>query len=323
MKTKSANERLVFNFRTLRLIIGALAFAFPCAVIALSGKITTSISASYHEVQTRNVFVGFLFIIGALLVSYKGHRVVVANNEGSKAWVLAKRYQEDLVSLLGGIAAIATALFPTTCDTCTPDVIGHVHTTGAVIMFAAVVYFCLVAFPRSVNEKLLKNTELVENPDLKQAIQAIQVGKVQGNLLQKLIYRLLPDAGIFCNIALAAYKIHDTSHQEAPQDNRTRLQGLYSLYGKKITRGWVYLVCGMAIAVVLLAFAVIIWRSPAWLAGSTFTFWVETIALGLFGVAWMTASQLQYIRKIRLFLKLRRPKPRPVSQLDGLDDVSA
>lgn len=323
MKTKSANERLVFNFRTLRLIIGALAFAFPCAVIALSGKITTSISASYHEVQTRNVFVGFLFIIGALLVSYKGHRVVVANSEGSKIWVLAKRYQEDLVSLLGGMAAIATALFPTTCDTCTPDLIGNVHTTGAVLLFAAVVYFCLVAFPRSVNEKLLKHAELEEDPRLEQAIQSIRDGKALGNPLQKLMYRLLPEAGIFCNIALVAYKSYDTSHQAAPPDKRTRLRELYNLYGKKITRGWVYLVCGTAIAVVLLAFAVTVWRSPAWLAGSTFTFWIETAALGLFGVAWMTASQLQYIRKIRLFLKLRRQSPRPVSQLDGLDDVSA
>jgi hypothetical protein len=35
------------------------------------------------------------------------------------------------------------------------------------------------------------------------------------------------------------------------------------------------------------------------------TFYAETLALWLFGVAWMTASQFQFIRKIRLLLKLR------------------
>jgi hypothetical protein len=73
MAASKFNDQLTFNPRTLRLTIGALAFAFPAAVIALTGKITTSISASYHEVQTRDVFVGFLFLIGALLISYKGH----------------------------------------------------------------------------------------------------------------------------------------------------------------------------------------------------------------------------------------------------------
>jgi len=58
MNFSKSNERLLFNPRTLRLIIGALAFAFPSAVIALTGKITTSISASYHEVQSRDAFVG-------------------------------------------------------------------------------------------------------------------------------------------------------------------------------------------------------------------------------------------------------------------------
>jgi hypothetical protein len=323
MKTKSSNEKLVFNFRTLRLIIGALAFAFPCAVIALTGTITTSISASYHEAETRDMFVGFLFIIGALLVSYKGHKVVVANGRGSKLWVLAKRYQEDLVSLVGGLAAIATAIFPTTCNTCTPDTIGRIHTTGAVTMFLAIVYFSLIAFPRSVNEKLLMNAELEQDPQLKQAIQSIRDGKAQGSLLQKLLYRLLPEAAIFCRIASTAYRNYDTGHPEASQDKRARLGALWSLYGKKITRGWVYLGCGAVIAVVLLAFVIITWSGPAWAAPFKLTFWTETVSLWFFGIAWMTASQLQYYRKLRLFLKLRGAKPRPAAQPGELGDSPA
>src|SRR5678815_638888 len=89
------NEQLVFDVRTLRLIVGALAFAFPSAVIALTGKITTSISASYHEVQSRNVFVGFLFIIGAFLISYKGHVQEPDADEPRSFWRWLKRYEED------------------------------------------------------------------------------------------------------------------------------------------------------------------------------------------------------------------------------------
>jgi hypothetical protein len=44
MTVSKSNDSLVFNTRTLRLIIGALAFAFPSTVIALTGgKITTFI----------------------------------------------------------------------------------------------------------------------------------------------------------------------------------------------------------------------------------------------------------------------------------------
>ncbi len=34
------------------------------------------------------------------------------------------------------------------------------------------------------------------------------------------------------------------------------------------------------------------------------TYWAETIALFLFGIAWMLASQFQFIRKLRLLWKL-------------------
>ena len=125
MAASKLNDQLIFNPRTLRLIIGALAFAFPAAVIALTGKITTSISASYHEVQTRDVFVGFLFIIGALLISYKGHTQARTASEPrslrERTWDWLKEYQEDVVSTIGGVAAIVTALSPTACDGCPMD----------------------------------------------------------------------------------------------------------------------------------------------------------------------------------------------------------
>ena len=59
---------------------------------------------------------------------------------------------QDLVSLLGGMAAIVTAFFPTNCKVCTVDLSARIHMIGAVVLFATVVYFCLIAFPRSVND---------------------------------------------------------------------------------------------------------------------------------------------------------------------------
>lgn len=324
MATSKSNEELVFNFRTLRVIIGALALAFPCAVVGLTGTITTSISASYYEPQTRNVFVGFMFIIGALLVSYKGHKLIVPNSAGSKLWVLAKRYEEDLVSILGGIAAIVTALSPTARDGYPMDTRAVIHTVGAFILFAAVVYFSLIAFMRSVNIKLLKYAEFKENPELENQILAIRnvKGRTSVNPFQKLMYRLLPDAFIFPKIASAGYRIYngqqrqkDSSGKGPLVDKAKRFLDLWTLYGLKLTRGWIYLGCGSLIALVLLTFLVVLWRRPDLVTGSTLTFWVETVALGLFGLAWMTASQLRYVRKIGLFLKLRRPKAQLVTQL--------
>src|SRR5690349_3948772 len=131
MKITQNSESQVFDIRTMRTIIGAIALALPVVVYLLAGRITTSISASYHEPQTHDVFVGFLFILGALLLSYKGHRLWLPLGEGSTLWVRIKRDQEDWISAIGGIAAIFTALFPTACDDCSFDTRARIHTLGA------------------------------------------------------------------------------------------------------------------------------------------------------------------------------------------------
>ena len=88
MATVKENDNPVFDVRTLRMIVGAFAFGLPGLVYILDGKITTSISASYHEAPTRNIFVGSLFVIGALLISYQGqpyaaHAVISAKKRQS------------------------------------------------------------------------------------------------------------------------------------------------------------------------------------------------------------------------------------------------
>ena len=307
MAVVETNDDLVFNYRTLRVIIGALAFAFPSMVIALTGQVTNSISASYHEPQTRNLFVGFLFIIGALLISYKGHTKKVDETTQLSLWARISIHEEDWISTIGGAAALVTALFPTNCKTCDPDPNSQAHMIGAFILFAAVVYFCLVAFLRRVNEKLLDNSEL--SADTKLIETVVRIKSVQGrsdvNLPKRFLYFWFAESFVFLKIVAVISREYDAQRSAG---KLTKFKDLWTAYDKKVPRGWVYVICGYLIALVLLAFIIITWRLPDFVAHSRFTFLIEAIALVLFGVAWMTASQLRYWGRLRDWLAARRQK---------------
>jgi hypothetical protein len=247
---------LVFNHRTLRLVVGTIAFMLPWVVIFLGQRIPTSISGSYYSsAHARDVFVGSLSVVGALLIAYNGHRPVVAPeklgtfwklfggflNQLSRLWngridfrLKGREYEEDLVSTLGGIGALLTGLSPTACDDCASDVYSKIHFLGAAVLFTTVVYFCLVAFRRSVSAKL-------------------NIG-----------------GGIFSFLQYASH---------AAEVDRL-----------KVLRGRIYVFCGWGISVFLLVFvaATIVLPGPA----KTFrvAFWAELIALLLFGIAWATGS---------------------------------
>ena len=303
MNVSQSRESLVFDFRTLRLIIGALAFAFPAMVCALTGRITTSISASYHEVQTRDLFVGFLFILGALLVSYKGHRLAVSLREGGKLWVWIKRHEEDCISAIGGIAAISTALFPTACDDCSFDTKARIHTLGAFILFSNVVYFSLIAFLRSLNKKLQTYDELRE-------IKKVTVPET-ASLFRKIIDPLICEIVLFRSIVSEVsgkYDEQNPAQQEKPSFSYRAEKIVYLLtaYRQKIRRGCIYVVCGSAITLLLVLFVPMALVLPDLVTYSKMTFIVEAMALWLFGAAWMTAGHLPYLRKIRLLWALRR-----------------
>ena len=91
MDTSESKENLVFDYRTLRGIVGGIAFSFSGVVVVLARTITSSISSSYHT-QARDVFVGFLFIIGTLLVAYKGHEHPRTNSDKENFWNTIKNF---------------------------------------------------------------------------------------------------------------------------------------------------------------------------------------------------------------------------------------
>jgi len=162
MKPSESKENLVFDYHTIRLLIGVIALSFPWVVSILASRIAPSISWSYHT-DAHDIFVGFLFVIGAFLASYKGHKPTLHKNDVGKFWnwvskfwkgainfrIWERKHEEDLVSWVGGVAAWVTAVYPTAfCveNACPPDPTSTIHYIGATVLISTTVYFCLVAF---------------------------------------------------------------------------------------------------------------------------------------------------------------------------------
>ena len=107
---------VVFKYKTLRSLIGLIAFSIPwfCIIaiwIAQDGKwlLPTSISVSYH-LGAGDVFVGMLAIVGAFLFAYNGHKYPHFKLFGKP------RKVERLMAVLAGICALGVALSPTSID---------------------------------------------------------------------------------------------------------------------------------------------------------------------------------------------------------------
>jgi len=128
MTTSASGHNPVFDYRALRLLVGLVAFALPVAVWVISCTRLSSISASYYT-GARDVLVGALFVIGALLCAYNGHTP-----------------QEKWVSKVASLAAIVVALCPTSCDGCEGDARSVAHGIAAVVLFATIAFFCFIPF---------------------------------------------------------------------------------------------------------------------------------------------------------------------------------
>ena len=316
------NENPMFEFSTLRMIVGAFAFGLPWLVYALVGRATTSISASYHELPTRDIFVGSLFVIGALLISYKGHLQGEPLEEGmgllEQFWSFKKwihRYQENLISTVGGVAAVTAALFPTARDPQNMDTIAYIHTVSAFLLFANVAYFSIIAFLRSLNKKLLGYDAFDKNVEFMKKVSDIRSHKTREGqgLLQRVWNFLTLETAIF--LAIKSEKL------EQYQRSKTSMGffKLLGLYGKKFSRGFVYVIFGsLTVLVLLLALIlgllVMFNMIPDTLLPAYTTFVIEALAMLFFGFTWITASQLEYGRPFEWLLERFRQKQPAVAQ---------
>lgn len=131
----SEKEDAVFDYRTLRFLVGLIAFSLPYVVTIVASTPLRSISASYHT-EAQDIFVGMLFIVGSFLVAYNGH---------------FKR--ESISSKIAGFSAIIVALVPTSCMTCSSDIKTTIHYTAAVLLFGLLAYLCFDPFRERIKGK--------------------------------------------------------------------------------------------------------------------------------------------------------------------------
>lgn len=132
------SDNKVFDYRTLRLLMGIIALFMPIAVVIFSNKALSSISASYYT-DSRDIFVGALFIVGAFLLAYNGHET-----------------NQAIASKVAAIAAFCVAYFPTSCDVCEATVETYIHYLSAITLFSILAYFCFVFFRKKIKDSLGK-----------------------------------------------------------------------------------------------------------------------------------------------------------------------
>jgi hypothetical protein len=234
LTTPTPQENKLFSHRTLRLLIGFVAFLLPITVLLLADAKLPSISAHYYS-EGGDVFVGMLFVVGALMIAYNG------NKPKLDSLPFLRILNESVASKTAGAAAFCIALFPASPPNSIVDPtvtellikysstgsdspwVHTVHYLAAFTMFSILAYFCFGPF-------------------------------------------------------------------------RNNFENLDSV--KEGRRSRIYLICGWIIALSILAIGVeklLIYFYPP-LAGIfdelQLTLWAEWIALGAFGVAWITAGKI-------------------------------
>lgn len=167
MAAESKKQDEIFDHRTLRLLVGIVAFALPIVVWAaafIAGFRIDSISASYHIDDARDLFVGALFIIATLMAAYNGHDPSddENRNDGSAPHPLMKWISEKWASKVAAVMAIGVALFPTRCTGCERDTEMVLHYISAFVLFAIITYFCLWSFRKRALEKAVEAEEAAE-----------------------------------------------------------------------------------------------------------------------------------------------------------------
>ena len=124
--------RQEIDHRTIKLIVGGVAIALAPLTSALSSTPIASISASYHEGgAAQSVFVGFLFAIAALLLTYNG-----------------RSRTEMILSKAAALAGLGVALFPCTCGRHVVP-LPWMHGLSASVMFLILAWFCLIFWRRA------------------------------------------------------------------------------------------------------------------------------------------------------------------------------
>lgn len=160
MKPSQHNE--VFDYRTIRRLIGLLAILLPCVLVAIALLMRFPIMPSISEffyTPAREVLVGTIGAISIFLFCYNGHARDEdrAKTNWRERWVTDRR-----LSLAAALGALGVAFFPVKSQFSaglSPDpmfvqILGvwgasNLHKASALAFFAALTWFCLDNFRRS------------------------------------------------------------------------------------------------------------------------------------------------------------------------------
>lgn len=129
------NYAATASYRTMRLMVGALAFALPIVLVVGDrlhgglGRDAGSISAYYYT-HMRSYLVGTLCALAVFFFSYK--------------YQLADNYLSDLAA----IGALGVAFFPTNAPGHPKTWVTYTHYTSATLLFLMLAVFCLVVFTK-------------------------------------------------------------------------------------------------------------------------------------------------------------------------------
>ncbi len=128
------------NHHATRLLIGFVAILLAGTVNQISGlPAIESISESYHrDGLARNIFVGLLFVIFALLITYNGRSFF--------EWCLSK---------IAAIAAVGVALYPCACGN-QVTFTSIVHNSSAAVMFTILAIFCYLFLEQAKKKDTLQ-----------------------------------------------------------------------------------------------------------------------------------------------------------------------
>lgn len=127
---KSKPDHPAFDYMTLRMLMGVIAFSLPLIVWAIAGMKQPSIS-HYYYTEARDVFVGMLFIVAAFMLSYNGH-----------AW------WHLILSKIASAGAVMVAVFPTAEVGVDQSWESMFHYIGAGLLFGILCIFCFYVFQK-------------------------------------------------------------------------------------------------------------------------------------------------------------------------------
>lgn len=109
----------------IRKLIGVLGLLLPFMLLIAQGELLSSISHYYYQTLSSLLFIIILSAFGLFLISYKGYKIDPET----------EKISDDLITNIGGLAALVVVFVPTVCLGSGSDVIAAICDSGNFPLF--------------------------------------------------------------------------------------------------------------------------------------------------------------------------------------------